>query len=213
MKALFASCLLLPIFLLAACSPSQEVTSFWKNPEKSPNRPYKSVFIAVLAQDRAAKTTLESDLADVAESFGLKATKSGEVFQQTFTKEGMPSKEEMLTKIRALGCDAIFTVSLLDVRSEQRYVPGNTAYAGAYAPYPYYGYYGGFYGYYVSVYPVVTAPGYYTNDKRYFIEGNLYDAATEKIQWSMQSSAYNPSSLSSFSRGYAKLLVETLRQN
>ncbi len=125
MKNAAVSFLLLSLTLLPSCGPSQEVTSFWKNPEQSPNRPYKSVFILAITQDRAARMTLESDLSDAATSFGLKATRSFDVFQQTFTSSAMPTREEMLAKIRELKCDAIYTVSLLDTRSEQRYIPGS----------------------------------------------------------------------------------------
>jgi len=206
MKKTFLPVLFVLSTFLIGCGASQKVTSFWDNPAQSPDRPYKSVFIVALTQDRAARNTVEADLAAAATAHGIKATRSVDVFPGTFTKETAPSKEEMLGKIRELGCDAIFTVSLLDTKSEQRYVPGTTTYA----PYPHFGYYGHFYGYYGHMYPVVSTPGYYTTDKTYFLEGNLYDAASEEIQWSIQSTAYNPSGLSSFSKGYAELLINTL---
>ncbi len=210
MKTALHTVVLLTITFLMGCGTAQEVTNFWKNPKQSENRPYKTIFVMAITQNAAARNTLETDLAAAAEERGFKAVKSVDALPGTFSKPAPSSKEEMLAKLRELNCDAVFTVSLLDVKSDQRYVPGTTTYAAAYAPYPQYNYYGNFYGYYSTMYPAVSTPGYYTEDKTYFIEGNLYDAKTEEIQFSMQSRAWNPSSLSSFSRGYTKLLFDQL---
>jgi hypothetical protein len=198
------------VFLLMGCGTSQEATNVWKNPKPSPNRPYKSMFIMAIVKDAAARNILETDLANAAEDRGIHAVKSVDALPSTFSSPGPASREEMLAKLRDLKCDAIFTLSLLDVKSDQRYVAGTTTYQAAYAPYPQYNYYGNFYGYYSTMYPVTSSPGYYTEEKTYFLEGNLYDAATEEIQFSMQSRAWNPSNLSSFSRGYVKLLLDQM---
>ena len=197
---------------LLSCGPSQEVTSFWKNPEGKPAKPFTKVFISALTADRGARNVLESDLATVASGRGVQAAKSIDHFPNLTSKKDMPSEEAIVAKIRELGCDAIFTLSLLDVKAEQRYVPGSTTYAAGYAPYPAYGYYGGFYGYYSYNYNVISEPGYYTTDKTYFVEANLYDAATGKIVFSMQSTALNPSSLDDFSKEYAWLLTDKLNE-
>jgi hypothetical protein len=200
-----------------SCGTSQEVTTFWKNPEAAQGKTYSSLFIVAITEDRAARNVVEGDLAAAATAKGLKATRSIDVFPASFTKNNAPAKEEMIAKIKELNCDAVFTVSLLDAKSEQRYVPGTTTYAttgygGAYAPYPNYGYYGNYNSYVGYTYPVTTTPGYYVTDKTYFLEGNLYDAETGAIRWSMQSTAYNPSSLSSFSKGYTRLLIDELKK-
>jgi hypothetical protein len=212
MKSTLFAVVLTAFFFLMGCGASQEVTNFWENPKKSEYRPYKTIFIMALTQNAAARNTVETDLAAMTEERGFKAIKSVDALPGTFTKPAPTSKEDMLAKLRELNCDAIFTVSLIDVKSEQRYVPGTTTYATAYAPYPQYNYYGNFYGYYSTMYPAVSTPGYYTEDKTYFIEGNLYDARTEEIQFSMQSKAWNPSSLTSLSRDYARLLARELNK-
>jgi len=216
MKNVLSLVLLASLTLLMSCGTSQEVTSFWKNPDTPQGKSYTSVFIMAITPDRAARNVVETDIAAAVTAKGFKATRSIDVFPSSFTKDNVPSKEEMLAKIKELNCDVVFTVSLLDTKSEQRYVPGTTTYGTVgyggmgYAPYPSYGYYGSYYGYASYSYPVVSTPGYYTTDKTYFIEGNAYDAETGKIGWSMQSTAYNPSSLGSFSKGYAQLLVSEL---
>lgn len=217
MKNVLSLVLLASLALVMSCATSQTVTNFWKSPDTPQGTSYASVFIMAITPDRAARSVVESDLAAAATSKGIKATRSVDVFPSSFTQDNVPSKEEMLGKIRELNCAAVFTVSLLDMKSEQRYVPGTTyttpEYGGAgYAPYPHNSYYGSYYNYASYSYTTVSTPGYYTTDKTYFIEGNLYDAETEQIRWSMQSTAYNPSSLSSFSKEYAQLLIGELEK-
>jgi hypothetical protein len=50
-------------------------------------------------------------------------------------------------------------------------------------------------------------PGYYATDKTYFLETNLYDAATEKLVWSAQSETVNPGSIDKFVQDYPKKLI------
>ena len=75
-----------------------------------------------------------------------------------------------------------------------------------------FGFYGGFYNYYNYRYPAVYDPGYYTQDKTYFLETNLYDAETEKLLWSAQSRTYNPIDIDSFSEEFAGIIVARLKK-
>ncbi len=40
-------------------------------------------------------------------------------------------------------------------------------------------------GYYDFMYSTVTRPGYYTDEKSYIMQSNLYDAASRQIMWSV----------------------------
>jgi len=53
-------------------------------------------------------------------------------------------------------------------------------------------------------------PGYYTTDKNYYLEANLYDAATEELVWSSQSETTNPSSIETFSRSFSTTVINQL---
>lgn len=204
MKTTWTSSFLAALIFIA-CSPSQKVTSSWTSKENSPEKPYQSLFIAVLTDNQAAKATIESDIAAAATARGLKAVKSGDVFAPNFTRQPGPSRTEMMEKIRQQGCDGIFTLAVLDKQSETRYVPGSVNYS------PFMGYSGGFYGYYSYWQPTLYSPGYYTTDKTYFFEANLFDASNEQLVWSMQSEAYNPNKISKFSRDYTQLLVGKMK--
>jgi len=73
--------------------------------------------------------------------------------------------------------------------------------------------YGSYYGYYRYYSPMVYSPGYYTTDKTYYIETNFYDLEEDLLLWSIQSEAYNPSSLDSWFDQYSfNLLNELARE-
>jgi hypothetical protein len=192
---------------LAACSTTTRVTDFYRNPD-APKKSYHSIFIAALVNNVNAKNAIEANLANAAQARGYKAVKSADVFPPNFTRDNIPNKETILSKVRELGCDAIFTVALVDKTSETRYVPGS----GPYRPYPAFGWYGSFWGYYSYWSPMMYDPGYYTTDKTYFMEGNLYDAETEALLFSVQSSTMNPGSVDDFSKSYTNALVMQLER-
>jgi hypothetical protein len=56
-------------------------------------------------------------------------------------------------------------------------------------------------------------PGYYTTDKTYFMQANVFDATTEGMVWAAQSEATNPSKISSFSREYAEILMARMKRD
>ena len=197
------------VMILQSCGPTQKVTSSWVNPQRPSVSKYNKVFIAALVQNNGYRSTIENELAAAATARGLQVVKSMDMFQPNFTKENAPDKEAILRAVRSSGCDAIFTVTLTDKQSDTRYVPGTTTYS------PYMGYggmgFGGFYGY---TYPMMySTPGYYTTDKTYFLEGRLFDVASENMVWSAQSEAYNPTKIDKFSKDYASLLVEQMQRD
>lgn len=194
------------VLLAVQCGPSQRVTSSWRNPNHVAGKSYKKVFIAALTNRQRARVTIEDELAATAVAQGIQAVKSHEVFQPTFTQETTPSKDAMMAKVRELGCDLIFTTTLVERRSEARYVQGV-----AYAPFPGYGY--RFRGYYDYWYPFIYDPGYYITDRLYSMEGSLFDAETEMMIWSVQTESYNPENLERFSQGIAQVMMERAVQD
>ena len=196
---------LVSLWILTACSPSTEITASWKNPD---NREKKAnILIAALTHDMAAKATVERELETALKKTKLDVTKSATLFAPNFTDNISKDKAVLLSKIRENGNDAILTITLLDQQTDTRYVPGSATYA----PTVRYGFYGGFYSYYNYYYPTVYDPGYYTQDKTYFLESNLYDADTEALLWSAQSQTYNPTNLDQFAEEFAKITVARLK--
>lgn len=200
------------VLVFISCSSSQKVLSSWVNKEELKGKKYSKVFIAVLTQNTSSKTILEYDLAATLNEQGYQTVKSTDALSGSFRDNPNLTKDDVLAKVRETNCDVILTVTLLDSKTETRYIPGTSVYA-SYAPYPAYGYYGGFGTYYGYYAPAIYSSGYYTTDKTYFLESNLFDAATEKILWSVQSSTYNPDNIKEFSSRYCKLLVSQAKDD
>ena len=208
MKTTISLILFTASIIFYSCGTGQRVTNSWVNKDALKGQKYNKIFIAALTENQTAKKIVEDDLAKAIEQEGFAAVKSYTVFPQRFSRSN-PSKEDVLNKVRELKCDGIFAVSLLDSKTESRYVPGSVSYA----PYPHYPYYGGFGPYYSYWAPTVYSPGYYTTDHTYYIEGNLFDANSEDILWSVQSESYNPSNLEHFSENYTKLVISQLYED
>ena len=199
------SLLCLTIFLILSCGSSTETIGSWKSDNIPAERAYQKVFIAALTPNVNVRNSIENSLAAAAREKGVEVVTSHQVFPQQFTSENQPSKEEILNKVKEQNARAIFTVALKDKESETRYVPGSTTYAPMS-----HGYYGRFNTYYNTVYPVTYDPGYYTEDKIYYLESNLYDTQTEELLWSAQSKTVNPSIVESFAKDYTKTIIKEL---
>jgi hypothetical protein len=196
---------------IVSCSSSKDTTAtgVWVNKEKMEGKSYKAIYFIVETKDIQARQRVESDLANEAISKGYKAVKSIDVIPPTLSDPQLPSKEAIIESVKSSGCDAVFAVSLLSKEESVRYTPGVTSYT----PMPYYAWTGTFGGYYDYWYPTVNSPGYYTQDKEYFIQSNLYDAASGELMLSVQSKLYNPESLNDFSKVYVSNLVKKLQQS
>jgi hypothetical protein len=199
-KDLFLGVILIGI--AGACSPSSQITGSWKNTKIETY--YDKIMVAGLTPNVEAKSTIENDLTAALTAKGVVVIKSIDAFPQTFTKD--VSKDEMLSKIRNQGADAILTVTLVDKQTESRYVPGTYGYA----PMPMYNRFWGYYNYWG---PTMYSPTYYTQDKIYYIETNVYDAKTEELVWSAESETYNPENLSGFSPELANIIAKKLEKD
>ncbi|WP_288369664.1 hypothetical protein [uncultured Algoriphagus sp.] len=189
--------------VMLSCSPSVKILGSWTGPSTPPEG-YNNIFVTALTDNILARQTVETDLDNLLLEEGVNAESSFDILPPGFKSSGV-DKEEVLRKIRELGSDAILTVAVLDQTNETRYVPGSTMYSPMG-----YGYYGRFWGYYNYYNPVMYDPGYYTTDKNYYLEANLYDVATEELVWSSQSETTNPSSIETFSRSFSTTIINQL---
>ena len=145
-------------------------------------------------------------MAHIIASRGQKMVLSSAVFSPNLSISENFTREQMSEVIKRTGCDAVFVIALLDVKTEEYYHPGR-----AYYPMNY-GMYGSCYGYCNYYYPQVYSPGYYSTDKTYYIESNFYDLEEDQLLWSIQSEAYNPSSLDSWFDRYSYDLLNELKK-
>ncbi|MGE0569323.1 MAG: hypothetical protein AB7O73_15395 [Bacteroidia bacterium] len=194
---------LLLVICLDSCSGSTMITGTWKKADV--DRKYNHILVAALSGTTTGKSILEEELVRNLSTRGLTITKSIDILPPNFINDDN-HKQQLLDSIRGSGIDAILTVSLIDQKTETRYVPGTYNYA----PYPSFGYYGTFWGYYNYWYPRFETPGYYVEDNVYFLETNIYDARSEELIWSAQSQTYNPSTRQSFSQEFARDITARL---
>lgn len=205
MKSTFIKVAVVGLVLLGgiACSTTKIIGS-WKDAESK--KSFGTIMVVGLTSDFLVQTNVEDHMVDILKRRGgVNAQVSNDIFTPGM-KITDDKKTEVAQKLREQSFDGLLTVALVSIDEKTRYVPGTV-----YQPYAYpgYGSYWGYYGYYS---PMVYSPGYYTNNKVYTIEANLYDVATEKLVWAARSETIDPVSLEKFSKEYSKKVVYQLDQ-
>ncbi|MGZ3900526.1 MAG: hypothetical protein ACXVNM_00095 [Bacteroidia bacterium] len=192
------------IFLIS-CYSSSKITGSWKSPKQT-DKTYKSIFIAALTGNTVAKATIEKDLEQMLNKYGIGTVKSLDEFPPSFERDSI-RKEVLIERVRKKGSEAILTVTLLRKETESRYTTGN------YAPMGRWGYYGSFGGYYNYWYPYAYSDTYYTRDDVYYLETNLYDSATEELIWSAQSQTYSYDGLATHSKEFSNIIGVQMKKD
>lgn len=211
-------CFILMFLIVGICATqcskhTLKITGSWVNRDSLPKQSYESVFIAALTQNTETRTVLESDLANGARAHGIKAVKSLDVFGPVTANTDTAVLASLIRKVKESGCSSILTISLLDESSKTTYTKSSEY---TYQPYPYggyYGYYGNFASYYSFVAGSTFQPGYYSTDKTYYIETNLYDVTTLRILFSIQTKAMNPPEINKASAQFTETLLNELKSN
>jgi len=126
--------------ILAACTPPKESTGVWVNKEKIKGKSFNKLFIVVMTADPEARSTVENDLARVATSRGHPVVKSTDVITTNLRDPKMPTKDEVVAKVKESGCDGVFVATVLKKEEAVNYTPGTTAYSVT----PYQTYYPGY---------------------------------------------------------------------
>ena len=197
---------------LISCRPSTEVTAVWNAPEPEREN-YNSIFLAALTEDLSLRQNLEQEFARRLANRNVTTTKSVDTFRPDFFDEGSPERDQLEEIIRETECQGILTIALIDVEEEERFVQGGAgAMGGMYQPMGRFGYYGTFPGYFNHWQGAAFNTGYYSTDRKYFMETNLYDAESLKLVWSAQSRTLNPSTDASFAKEYVNAVKAELRE-
>ncbi|MFD2248464.1 hypothetical protein [Pontibacter ruber] len=198
---------LLTLFLIG-CASSTQLTGSWRSPDVA--KPYGKIVVVALTDQILARQEVESDLQMQLRQRGIEATRSIDIFPPAhgMSKDGL-DLDLMMERLHSYNYDAILTAALIDEKTETHYVPGYYDYYPMAGPY-WYGWYGGYYAYW---YPMLYQPGYYTEEKIYYLETNLYDTQTEQLMWSAQSRSYSPSSLRKAAEKFSEITVDRLSQD
>ncbi len=198
------------LVMLWSCSPTTQITASWKADEGVPKQ-YQSLLIAALIQNLAIRQSIETEFSERLADRNVQTNKSLDILKPEFLDEGEPSREKIMSILEESKSDGILTVNLIDVDEESRYVPGGTA-GPAYMPMGRFGYYNNFPGYFHHAYGNAWNPGYYVEEKEYFLETNLYDSESMELVWSAQSRTVNPATINTFAEEYVTVLKAQLRE-
>jgi hypothetical protein len=194
--------------ILVSCSSGIKVTSSWKNPSPdTAGRKYHTIFIAALTDNQYTRNTIEEHLAEAAKERGYSTATSGMYFTPSFSQNKIPAKEEILQKVTESNSDAIFTIALINKEDMSRYVEGTV---NSSAPYGWYGSFGGYYG---TIAGPIYSPGYYTTDKVYYLQSNLFDSRSEQLLWSARTETYNPANIEKFSKQFTEAMMKQLEKD
>ena len=206
MKRVWVLPVIIVTVFLAACASSKETAGVWVNKEKIQGKSYSNFFVIVMTADIEARVKLENDIAATITSRGHKVIKSYEVLPADLKDPKPPAVEALIEKIKASDCDAVFLTSLIDKNEAVGFTAGGTQYTMQSD----YSWAGSFFGYYTHYYSTLTTTGYYSTDKTYVMQSNLFDKASQEKMFAVQSEIFNPSSLASFSRTYISTLMKQL---
>jgi len=160
------------MFLLVGCGPSTKIEKTWTDPSFSSAtvQSFKKVLVMGLLKDESTRRIAEDKM--VASFKNVTAVQSYGYLQPADTVRTVVDE-----KLQKDGFDGVVIMHLANVDKSTSYVPGTT----------YYGWYGYHYGY--------GSPGYYTEDKIYYVETNFYSLPDRKLLWSATTSSMNPSKL------------------
>jgi hypothetical protein len=163
--------------LLASCGPSTKIINSWRDPGVvvKTSELHKFVVAALLRNEGVRKRT--EDL--MASYYPGRAVQS---YKELGSAELKENEEFYNKKLKQEGFDGIVVMRLVKVDKNLRYVPGS---------YPVY--YRTWRGYYATAWPEYYDAGYYTLDKTYYVEVNVYSVADNKLVWSGTTSTINPS--------------------
>ena len=189
--------LLALFFLPGACSNSK-VTSSWKPADASTLAPGNKILVLgiIREKDIRLRMQMEGYLVDALKARGLNAVSAYTLYGPKMF--GNKDEETVLGQLRNSGINEVFTIALLDHARERNFQPG-----GLYPYSPFWGYYNYWYG-------QIYNPGYISVTTKFYWESNLYDVASKKLLYSVQSQSSDPSSAASMGKDYSKAVLKNM---
>ncbi|MCD4683297.1 MAG: hypothetical protein K8R86_08460 [Bacteroidales bacterium] len=177
---------LLPLILIAlmfACSPSTKLINTWVDPSLTSEtvKPFEKVLVIARVKDETSNRITEDK---IVAKINTPALPSYGFLLPSDTNQMVVDE-----KLKKDGFDGLITMRLTEVNETLNYQQGSGGYYGGHYGGYYGGYYrgrpGGYYGYY-------STPGYYTQDKTFYVETSIISLETGKLMWSGTTTTLNP---------------------
>ena len=196
---------LLLLLFLGGCT-SVRVTSTWVAPGTAPRSFQKIAVVGIIREaDRTLRQRMENHLVDDLKSRGYPAYSAYDTYGPKAFQD--MTEEQVNQQLTQENVDAVLTIVLLDKEKERHYLPGRVVYT------PYFIHYNHFWRYYQSLQYRITTPGYYQQSTNYFWESNLYDLSAQKLVYSVQTKAFDPTSADAQAHEYGQKIVQSLVKN
>ncbi len=205
---------LMAAFIWSCASSYTEISGTWTKPGYT-GKQYKNILVVALSDDIIKRNTVESAVVNELTYLKVKCTASENIVDFSKIEKNKDGKvdstkrDEIIKTLTDKGYDGAIVLSLLDIKEQTSYVPGQTYYQPSYFG-GFGGYYSGFYGYSYNTFGVVSTPGYYVETKNVFVETRLFNIQKDDMVWATKSETFNPSTLKDFSRTLAVALANTL---
>src|SRR5580765_4758721 len=158
------------LLLLVSCGPTTKITKSWTDPSFTPAvaQSFNKILVMGLLKDESTRRIAEDKM--------VKSFKTVTAVQSySYLQPADTIREVVDDKLKKDGFDGVVIMRLADVDKSVSYVPGTG--------------YGGWYGYRYS------SPGYYQEDKTFYIETNIYSLPSNKLLWSGTTESLNPNKL------------------
>ncbi|MFV0290580.1 MAG: hypothetical protein ACK5IJ_06735 [Mangrovibacterium sp.] len=207
MKNIYLIVLLL--FCFVSCKTTQKITQTHVNEKELYHEPFKKVCVLAMVANPDLKDRIESRIVKSFESHGMEAIASREIIENKLISLKNVDKQHLDSILTAAGCDALFTVSVVDTKKESIYVRNDSDSKTPNFSYVYYNDYQSYFSYRNSE---MNHDSKVLQESTYVIESIMYDVKTNHYVWSVQSEALQPSSVKSWVRSYSKQMVEQLHE-
>lgn len=158
------------IALMVACTPTTVLEKSWTDPSLTPEtiKAFTKILVVASITDESSKRIAEDKIVAA-----LKPGMGVQAYSYLLPSDTNDAKLD--AKLKKDGFDGILLMRLKDVDKTVSYTQGTG--------------YGGWYGYRYS------SPGYYSEDKTYYVETNIYSLEPNKLLWSATTSSMNPTKL------------------
>jgi hypothetical protein len=185
------------LLLLNACSSNTHIVSSWRDPAVTVHIDSLNKFVvAALLKNPSIRRQVEDEMAALMPG---KAVPSYKEFGTTPLKDGDTSYNQ---KLKSKGYDGIVIMGLNAVNQRTSYV----------APVPTTMYYSSWRGNWSMSWRGYYDPGYYTTEKIYHIEVNVFSLRSDKLIWSANTSTVDPSGKSDLYSSVGQVVSQRMKK-
>ena len=203
---------LFSLLLIYGCALNTKLTDTWSDPGNTAS--YNDILVVGISDSEQKRRAYESFFIASLQEKGIDSVASYTVIdhKEELNLEGEKGSFRKIVKsaIKGSDIDAVLVTHVVSIEEEDIYRPSldyQPVYGSTYYNRPYYG---GMYGYHGYVTTYVQQPGYYTEERTYVLESNLYDVKSEELVWTTRSRTFAPDSMEQAINDISGLIIADL---